>query len=185
MKKLLLTVDPQIDFITGSLPVPGAAEAMDRLAQYISGNDGMYLCKIITADRHPYDHFSFAENGGPWPRHCVHDTTGAAVWQPVFDALYQTSGPVAVLYKGQRPDVEEYSIFRNREAAREIDRLIRDLGVGQIDICGLAGDVCVSETLRDGAALYGRDMFCLLTEFSPRIDRKAFPGELQNDAAKR
>ena len=30
---MLLVVDPQLDFISGSLPVPGAAEAMDRLAQ--------------------------------------------------------------------------------------------------------------------------------------------------------
>ena len=29
---MLLVVDPQLDFISGSLPVPGAAEAMDRLA---------------------------------------------------------------------------------------------------------------------------------------------------------
>lgn len=35
MKKLLLIVDPQIDFITGTLPVAGAAEAMDALAKYV------------------------------------------------------------------------------------------------------------------------------------------------------
>ena len=35
MKKLLLIVDPQIDFITGTLPVGGAAEAMDALAKYV------------------------------------------------------------------------------------------------------------------------------------------------------
>ena len=41
MKKLLLIVDPQIDFITGTLPVAGAAEAMDALAKYVKekGNE--------------------------------------------------------------------------------------------------------------------------------------------------
>ena len=41
MKKMLLVVDPQIDFINGSLPVAGAAEAMDALAEYVktSGED--------------------------------------------------------------------------------------------------------------------------------------------------
>ena len=34
-KKMLIVVDPQIDFISGSLPVPGAAQAMDELATYI------------------------------------------------------------------------------------------------------------------------------------------------------
>ena len=35
MNKLLLIVDPQVDFITGSLPVEGAAKAMDALATYV------------------------------------------------------------------------------------------------------------------------------------------------------
>ena len=39
---MLIVVDPQIDFISGSLPVPGAAEAMNQLADYVkaNGDDG-------------------------------------------------------------------------------------------------------------------------------------------------
>ena len=33
--KLLLIVDPQIDFITGTLPVPNAQEKMSALADFI------------------------------------------------------------------------------------------------------------------------------------------------------
>ena len=32
MKRLLLIIDPQNDFISGTLPVPGAAEKMEALA---------------------------------------------------------------------------------------------------------------------------------------------------------
>ena len=35
MNKMLIIVDPQVDFINGSLPVNGAAEAMDSLAEYV------------------------------------------------------------------------------------------------------------------------------------------------------
>jgi len=69
MKKLLLIVDPQIDFITGTLPVAGAAEAMDALAKYVKENGNEYTVKIVTADWHPYHHSSFADEGGMWPRH--------------------------------------------------------------------------------------------------------------------
>lgn len=169
MRQLLLIVDPQVDFITGSLPVPGAESAMNRLAEYITGNNGLYAHKIITADRHPYNHVSFMENGGRWPRHCMHDTVGAAIWQPVFDAVYQTEGDVSILYKGQKSDTEEYSIFKNMESAKAIDRLIKEYGIEQIDLCGLAGDVCVSDTLNDGIKLYGNRFFNVLTEFSPSI----------------
>ena len=42
-KKMLLVVDPQIDFVSGSLPVPGAAEAVIALAHYII-TTGSYQC---------------------------------------------------------------------------------------------------------------------------------------------
>ena len=40
MRKLLMIVDPQIDFISGSLKVEGAKEKMDALADYILRTDG-------------------------------------------------------------------------------------------------------------------------------------------------
>lgn len=170
MKRLLLIVDPQVDFICGALPVPGAETAMNKLAGYITDNSGKYMHKAVTADRHPFNHSSFTEYGGLWPRHCVHDTVGAAIWQPVFNALYNSAGEVSMLYKGQIAHIEEYSIFKNQQAAAAIDRLIHDLGIEQIDICGLAGDVCVNDTLHDGIARYGSDMFNVLSDFSPSID---------------
>lgn len=170
MKRLLLIVDPQVDFIAGTLPVPGAEEAMDRLAEYIYESDGRYAHKIVTADRHPYDHFSFDGHGGPWPRHCVHDTVGAAVWQHLFAPLYSTSGSVTFLYKGENRDEEEYSIFKNRCAAERIRRIVEDEEIGRIDICGLAGDVCVRSTLTDGVGIFGKNMFHVLTSFSPSLD---------------
>ena len=48
MNKLLLIIDPQIDVITGTLPVPNAEQAMTELADYIRDNNGCYSHKIIT-----------------------------------------------------------------------------------------------------------------------------------------
>ena len=76
---MLLVVDPQIDFVSGSLPVPGAAEAMDSLATYILSNPQSYDLKIVTADNHPFNHSSFADAGGKWSRHCVRSSVGAAI----------------------------------------------------------------------------------------------------------
>ena len=85
-----MIVDPQIDFISGSLK----KEKMDALADYILRTDGEYICKLITMDQHPYRHCSFYENGGQWPMHCVVNTIGAAVYQPIMDAVYNTQGEV-------------------------------------------------------------------------------------------
>lgn len=170
MNRMLLIIDPQNDFINGSLPVGGAADAMNNLADYISRNSGKYVLKIVTADRHPFFHCSFTECGGEWPRHCVHDTAGAAIWQPLFRPLYETEGAVRFLYKGECEDKEEYSIFKNREAAQIIRRLVESEEIRKIDICGLAGDVCVLQSLRDGMELFGTEKFNVLTAYSPSID---------------
>lgn len=170
MNKMLMVVDPQVDFITGTLPVPDAAAAMDALARYIAENSDEYKCIVITGDRHPFDHCSFEQYGGPWPRHCVHDSVGAAVWQPIMDALCDAKAPSVFLYKGLNPLTEEYSIFKNEMSAREIDRLVNEYSIDRIDVCGLAGDICVSDTLTDGIELYNAKMFGVLPGFSPSLD---------------
>lgn len=170
MKKLLLVVDPQVDFISGSLPVGGAAEAMDRLADYVHHHNGAYVCKVVTTDWHPYNHCSFAPQGGPWPIHCVQHSVGASIHQPLLDALYTTRGDVHILPKGNRANREEYSIFKNRSSALQIYHMLKRNGIEQVDICGLAGDICVLNTLKDGEKRYGRDLFHVLKQFSPSLD---------------
>ncbi|GAA6528727.1 MAG: isochorismatase family protein [Prevotella sp.] len=170
MKRMLLIIDPQIDFINGALPVPGAAKALNALSKYILQQDGEYDCKIVTADWHPYHHCSFKENGGEWPMHCVQNSTGAAFFPALFKPLYTTHGTVTVLYKGTDEGAEEYSIFKNSLSAGKLRSLIRDRNIGQIDICGLAGDICVLNTLRDGIKIYGAKTFHVLKEYAPSLD---------------
>lgn len=71
MKRMLLIVDPQNDFITGSLAVPGAKTKMMRLADF---NLQQYDLICVTLDSHPEDHCSFEINGGIWPKHCIYDS---------------------------------------------------------------------------------------------------------------
>ena len=61
-KRLLLLVDVQYDFITGSLAVAGAPAVMDSLAAYIAGQpQGTFDAIVMTADHHPADHSSFKD----------------------------------------------------------------------------------------------------------------------------
>lgn len=168
MQKLLLVVDPQIDFITGSLPVPGAEAAMNALAAYVA--DKEYAAKVITCDFHPYEHCSFSPNGGQWPIHCVAHSTGAAVWPALFDALHASPGTVEVLCKGQDAASEEYSIFKNPAARERLQALVAERGIDAIEVCGLAGDICVLQTLKDGVELFGPEKFKVLQEFAPSLD---------------
>lgn len=169
-KKILLIVDPQIDFINGTLPVPGAAKAMDSLAEYVKQHDGDYALKIVTNDWHPLDHCSFKPNGGEWPVHCVRYSEGAATYRPLLEALFTTAGETDFLSKGNSSDSEEYSIMQNEESAGFLKFLLEnERKYDEVDVCGLAGDVCVLNTLRDLLPLCtGR--LKVLKQFSPSID---------------
>ncbi len=172
MKKnrMLLIVDPQVDFINGTLPVPGAEEAMNQLAQYVAQHDGDYAVKVVTSDWHPYGHCSFVPNGGQWPAHCVQHTVGAAIWPALVEPLYATQGDVHILRKGTSPTHEEYSVFGNADLRTEFSNLMEHYAIDQIDICGIAGDICVLYTLKDAVALYGSERFEVLTQYAPSLD---------------
>lgn len=111
--KILLIIDPQIDFINGTLPVLGAEGAMNSLADYVRLNGKEYKHIIVTADNHPMRHCSFKAEGGNWPMHCVTDSVGAAIWPALMNELVELPHKVSVLHKGQDTYREEYSIFKS------------------------------------------------------------------------
>lgn len=168
MPSALLLVDPQCDFIDGALPVPGAAEAMDALAAWILQEPRHYEKIMASCDFHPLDHCSFARNGGPWPEHCVRETPGAAIWPVLAAALEKSGASLSILYKGQEAQREEYSIFRNPQARQSLELLLA--GDFAVDVCGVAGDVCVLHTLADAVAAFGPRRFRVLARFSPSLD---------------
>lgn len=174
---MLIVVDPQIDFISGSLPVPGAAEAMNQLADYVKANGDDYALMVVTNDWHPYDHCSFATNGGPWPVHCVQNSEGAATYWPLLEALYQSETETLFLQKGDLRHREEYSIVQNTGAREFFENTLdnslladADCQYQHVDVCGIAGDVCVLNTLRDLLPIVGTDRLRVLTRFAPSLD---------------
>lgn len=167
---VLLIVDPQIDFISGTLPVPGATQAMDALAEYVrtlSKDD--YSRIIVTSDYHSHKHCSFEPNGGPWPVHCLQHSAGAAIYQPLLEALCASNLEFEVLYKGVRDDKEEYSIMQNASSGDYLGSLIESGEIQSIDVCGLAGDVCVLNTAKDLRTIMHGGLR-VLEEYSPSLD---------------
>lgn len=169
-KRMLIIVDPQNDFITGSLAVVGAEEAMTRLCDYLCEHSDRYDIIIVTADRHPLNHCSFETNGGQWPVHCVKDTSGAAIYAPLAAKLSGYPAETIIIGKGMRHDREEYSVFTAPEYSEIIEQLVKQHGISEIDVCGIAGDYCVLATVADGIERFGHEPFRVLLPYSPSID---------------
>lgn len=149
MNKILLIVDAQYDFINGSLAIEGAEHIMKNLVNYIKDNGSAYKYVVMTADCHPNNHCSFVEQGGEWPKHCVKYTTGAAIYQPIIDAINEAKCNSIVLEKGNVQNKEEYSIMENYFSSKELIRLIESNSIDEIDVCGIANEYCVLNTVKD------------------------------------
>jgi nicotinamidase/pyrazinamidase len=142
MARALIIVDFQNDFTPGgALAVAGGDQIAERVNELAaSGFDVV----VATRDWHPPDHGSFAEQGGPWPVHCVAGTSGAQL----HPALEQ--GRIdRVVDKGQDPGTEGYSGFEGTD----LERLLRERDVDEVVICGLATDYCVKNTALDALRL--------------------------------
>jgi len=137
----LIVVDMQNDFCAGgSLEVPdgdAVIAPLNRLA-------AQFPFVVATRDWHPPDHQSFAEQGGPWPVHCVRDTPGAQLHADI-----DASRIGAIVDAGTEPDQEGYSGFEDTG----LETLLRDRGVDTVHVGGLALDYCVKATALDAARM--------------------------------
>ena len=170
MAKMLLIVDPQIDFINGSLPVPLAAEAMNELANYLKVVSGMYDVKVVSVDFHPWNHCSFKENGGEWSAHCIGHTTGAAIWPTLVEPVTKTGGPVKFIRKGEDEKKEEYSLFSCDANSQMFKSIVNDYSITEIDVCGIVREICVMNTIKDLHAQYPNMKVNVLMPYTPSLD---------------
>ena len=140
MAEALIIVDFQNDFTppSGALAVPGGDEIAPRLNELARSGD--FDLVVATRDWHPSDHGSFAEQGGPWPVHCVADTPGAQL-HPALD----TSAIDVIVDKGTDPATEGYSGFEGTG----LETLLRERGIDRVTVVGLATDYCVRATALD------------------------------------
>lgn len=176
-KKALLLIDCQYDFINGSLAVPNAQDTMDALARYLTKHEDDYKIIIATCDWHPNNHSSFKEYGGQWPSHCVQHSVGAAIYSPILDALKHRD--VSIFRKGADDKYEEYSFLVNVDNRIVFNFLIEHNYIEQIDVCGIAGDICVLNSITDMFNFGYGDKINVLSDFCPCIDDKVFDNFLK------
>lgn len=165
MKRILIIVDMQNDFCleSGSLYVKGATPALWNVEDFIYNQktDEVWF----TADWHQPNHPSFKENGGPWPVHCVQYSQGAAISDLLLTACRNKGIPYKVYTKGW--DVEEYGAFRDIEKFGAEGNFYTYhngciyYGVtieedSEFIICGVAGDYCVLNTIKNLELIWDR-----------------------------
>jgi nicotinamidase/pyrazinamidase len=153
MARALIVVDVQNDFCEGgSLAVSGGADVAFRIGtllhewQEADPGQHKYSYVVATRDHHvdPGDHFSATPDFvDSWPRHCVAGTDGVGFHpnldpQP-FDAIFD-KGEYAAAYSGFEGKSQD---------GHTLTAWLREKGVTEVEVCGIATDYCVRATALD------------------------------------
>ena len=140
-RKALIVVDVQNDFCPGgSLAVAHGDEVVAPLnklmKEFLDRGEPVFK----TRDWHPEKTKHFKLYGGTWPIHCVQNTRGAEFHPDLLE-----DPRVTVISKGFDEKADGYSGFDGTNLAQ----LLREDGVKEVWVGGLATDYCVKQTVLD------------------------------------
>ena len=161
--KALILVDIQNDFLPGG---PLAVPEGDKIIPIANSLQAVFPLVAATQAWHPPNHGSFAAshpgrnvfeqaelNGLPqtlWPVHCVQNTKGAEL-----AAGLNHERIAKVFPKGTNVGIDSYSgLFDNgHRKSTGLGEWLKDQGVAEVFVCGLATDYCVKFTALDAVQM--------------------------------
>ncbi len=165
MTRALIIVDVQNDFCKGgALAVPDGDAVVPVVNRLLATTK--FPLAVATQDYHPAGHKSFASRheGKPvydiidlnglqqvlWPDHCQWGTSGAD-----FHKNLLTGKLAAIFRKGRDTEVDSYSGFfdNGRRNSTGLSGYLKELGVTDVYVLGLATDYCVKFTALDAVSL--------------------------------
>lgn len=129
MKKLLVVVDMQNDFITGALPNTEGQKIVPALAEYIKNYDGEV---IATRDTHNENYMDTQEGQKLPIPHCIENTEGWRLVPEIQEAL------------DARPQKNRYRIFdKPTFGCVDLGKTVAVEKYDVIELCGVCTDICV------------------------------------------
>jgi len=194
--KALLLIDIQNGFCPGGhLPVAGGDQVVPVANRLIE--QGHYDLIVASQDFHPQNHGSFASQhpgkapfemgmlgGKPqmlWPDHCVASTPDAE-----FHPDLNMEKIDFIQQKGQNPAVDSYSAFRDNDlsALTGLAEFLREKGVTDLDLCGLATDYCVKFSAIDAAEMLPGVKLRFIEDASRGIDPQGVKAAIEEMRAR-
>lgn len=162
MKKILIIVDTQNDFITGSLACKHDKGLIKKICKLT--NEFASDCVFYTLDHHSPNHISFITNGGIWPEHCLQKTHGCKLHKDLLALTNKHKpSPKNMFYKGENDKREEYSGFTAiNQYGQSLSSVVSSDST--VYIVGFALEYCCLETAKDfanrGCQTYLLENYC-------------------------
>ena len=128
MKKLLIVVDYQNDFVDGALGFEGANKLDEVIANKIKDYKKNNYDVIFTFDTHDEDYMQTEEGNNLPVKHCIKGTIG-----------HELYGKVKKCFDKDRDVYFEKPTFPSLELAN----YLKDKEYEEIELCGLVSNICV------------------------------------------
>ena len=130
-RRILVVVDMQNDFISGSLGSAEAQTIVPKVIDKISKWDGDI---IATLDTHEENYLETREGRFLPVPHCIEDTEGHKINKRVMNALFD---------KHYDKTSSLNTLTKHTFGSTALPELIRGAGVDYIELIGLCTDICV------------------------------------------
>ena len=134
MKKILIIIDPQVDFINGSLANEEADKKVPNIVKKITDFDGDYI--FVTRDTHDEDYLDTIESKHLPIEHCIFKTNGWFIDKRITEALHK--------HELSESGVMIHYINKPTFGSTELMEKIRNIqGNLDIEIVGFVSSICV------------------------------------------
>ena len=129
MKKTLIVIDCQNDFIDGALGTKEAQAIVPNVIQKIADWDGDIIC---TLDTHTENYLDTKEGKILPVKHCIEGTSGHLINDDILAALVDHSFDASV-----------NTLTKYTFGSTALPEIIRGSSVDYVEIVGLCTDICV------------------------------------------
>ena len=129
MKKTLIVIDCQNDFIDGALGTKEAQAIVPNVIQKIADWDGDIIC---TLDTHTENYLDTKEGKFLPVKHCIEGANGHLINEDIWAALVD-----------HRFDASVSTLTKYTFGSTALPEIIRGAGVDYVEIVGLCTDICV------------------------------------------
>lgn len=151
MKKVLVIVDMQNDFVDGALGTPEAQAIVPKVADYIRAHADKDTVLVFTKDTHDVD-YMFTQEGKHLPvAHCIKDTHGWELAPAIQEALYDVRNQYHS-FDSYFPYITDHIVCKPSFGSLDLVNLLYvlddDTGmqpgdIAEITLMGLCTDICI------------------------------------------
>ena len=143
MRKILIVIDMQNDFIDGSLGTPEAVAIVENVKAKIREYDPAYVC--FNQDTHEPEYLQTQEGRNLPVEHCIRGTKGWEIREDIWEVVKAFEDEKRRVYEENhltyRPTYEKPT-FGSVELAEDLRGLLKDEDI-EIEMVGLCTDICV------------------------------------------